>query len=750
VAIDPVLIKFATAGVAEVDRAFASIVKRMEATEVAGKQAAVEGSRARVRSAEQEAAAKDKLLAKEAKELERWERQKTAEVQREARVREREASRAANDVAREEKRLAEKSAQEIERLEQYKLRVRIESAKAAGRAAEQAAAVEISAAEKVRRATGAVMYRGLSRTAGSIGRLTSMAGSALSIGGGFALADIAGQQLSAERTAALIVNAGTTNGVAPGTVGQALKAAGEASNMTGMSRGDILQGALKYAQSARGGDFGGALANMGFFAKMAKATGTDIGDIAEAAGVLQSQNASLGANPKAMQQMLLNALAQSHAGSMSMVDAAKQIGTMGSTRSSFASDEARTQNTLIGLGQIARVGGDVGEAGTFVKDLSLEVSQANQKYREMTGGKRIGGKMVGGKELVHLDEHGRIESPEAMIAQVFRATHGNIDTINQLFGRRGGVLFRELEKSYLTGEKTGGVEGGVSSVLSNVKSVAGATMTPEELDKQVATMLATPAEKLHTAWEKLVTTTGDKLEPVLSKLADKMPEVIDKLGGIIDAGGKLAEFLLDNPYAGVAAVVSAKVGQDIAQAAIGEGVKKVLSTSIAQSVASGGLKLAVAGGAVAIAAEILNVQVQKLEESQHAQEAGAAAFAKQQESIASDLASKTKSGKVTTADISRANKQLRVLRQEIDAENAATPGAMDMTMQYLGGLAKGDVTGEGVSSAMQKHQDSIVNNTKKFLELESAIDKAIGALAKMRQSDPARHSPIDQRTGGGA
>ncbi len=204
----------------------------------------------------------------------------------------------------------------------------------------------------------------------SIGGMASLAGGVLGIGGGFAIAEIAGKELAAQKTAALLVNAVTTGGAPPpgANVASILVHASGVSRETGMGKEDVIGGMLEYSRKARGGDFEGVKANAGFFAKLSKVTGTDIRDIAGAAGTLQSQNTDLDA-PQ-MQQMLLDVYAQGKAGSMSMIDVAAQMGTMASARSSFQGNAADNQRKLLALGQLAAPEGSVGEAGTYVKDLA--------------------------------------------------------------------------------------------------------------------------------------------------------------------------------------------------------------------------------------------------------------------------------------------------------------------------------------------------------------------------------------------
>lgn len=766
-AIDPVVVRFAVGGVAEVDRAFDSIVRRIERTEQESTRAFERGSKSRIRGAQDEETSRTKAAQKLAREEERLERLKQREAERASHAKEmivrrssEAAGRFAEQQAKEEIRAAEKAAREVERLEQYKLRVRIRSAELAGREAARAAEMEAASSRRVSGSFGSAAGRGIRAGAGMAG----MAMGALSIGGGFALADIVGKQLSAEKTAALLVNAGTTGNVAPGTVQDALRAATAATSATGMGRDEILRGSLRYAQSARGGDFGGALANMGFFAKMAKATNADIGDIGEAAGVLQSQNAELAKDPKKMQQMLLNVLAQSHAGSMSLVDAAKQIGTMGSVRSAFSGDETTVQRSLFGIGQIARVGGDVGEAGTFVKDLALEVAIANRKWHERTGGRTIHGKMVGGQDLVSTNQFGQIDSPEALVAQVFRGTKGDMGMINDLFGKRGSVLFRELQKSYITGAGPGGknVEGGVQAALANLNQVSGATMTPDQLDKQVQTMLATPGERVHAAWEKLTATTGDKLEPALLKFATFIENKTDTIAKFGDTIEQVAEIFLEHPWASIGGIVGGRIALEIGKAGIASLFREAIIGGIAQSQAAGGSAAAGAikggagaggkllgGGAVAalgIASVIGQYDIgQGLGEGTAGGKATAA-------SILGDI----KGGKASAGDVAAKLAAAQKTVSETSGAGSVAKGVLgslgiDPLAQSLGivGAGKSVLGGEDAASIAKK-QAAALEITKNADNFKKALDDMAGRLRSIAAADPARAVPIDHRTGGGS
>lgn len=598
--IDPVVIDFSARGLTDVTRAFETVEQRMRKFEQAAAADARRGASERTRTTQGEVQGRERAYQRLVSELERDEARQTRATEREAKARQREteresrqreqivrrssemAGRLAEQAANAEVRAQQKAAREIERIEEQKLRVRIRSSEMAGRLAAREAQQEAAASERAGRRRGAAMGRYAGIGMSSVGSLVSGAGSivgaTLGLGGGYMIADSVRKEFAAEKTAALLVNAGTTGGVVPGTVKEAMSAASAASLETGMSRNDLLTGALTYSKNARGGDFKGALGQMGFFAKMAEVTGTDINDIAQAAGTLQSQNKDLNGpeGAKKMQQLLLNTLAEAHAGSMGLPDAAKQFGILGATRAYYKGDETANQRTLIGLGQIARVAGDAGEAGTFVKDIATEAGAANRRFKKKTG-----------RNLINFDEKtGQMDAPEKVVEQVLRNTGGNIHEIGELFGQRGSRLFGELAGVYqkadtAAGGGAKGREAGVAAAMAKVTEVTGATMTPGELEKQHRVIQDTPAKKFEMALNRVELVMQDRLAPFMGRFADKFPQWVPKIEKAIDAVAKFADWFISNPIQGIGAVILAAVAKDVGSAALGATIKSLIQHAFA-------------------------------------------------------------------------------------------------------------------------------------------------------------------------
>ena len=461
----------------------------------------------------------------------------------------------------------------------YRAMVQRNSAALAGRIAEQEVR-DAESAEKKKQAARERFGRGIGGSLSSLGGTAMrLGGAAMALGGGFAISDIVQKKFEAEKNAAMFVNQVTTGGKAPegANVAAVMKQAKATALKTGLETNDVVSGALAYSQKAKGGDFNGAMDNMEFFAKMAKVTGADIKDVAGAAGTLQSQNPELGKDPAAMRQMLLDVYAQGKQGSMSMVDVSKQIGVLASTRNAYQGSTADNQRKLLGLGQLAAPEGTVEEAGTFIKDLTLEAGKHSKDLKKMG---------------VKYNDRGQMESPEQMIDAVFKGTKGDQTKIEKLFGARGSALFRSLGQSY---NGAGGGEAGITAVNKAMANVTGATMTNKDLDAQLEQSLSTPGEKFHKAVEQVSQIIEEKLTPYLEKFADKLPELIPEIEKAVDAVAGFAEWFLDNPIKGIGAVILASVVKDMAGAAIGKAIASAISAA-----GSAAGPIAIAAGAVAI------------------------------------------------------------------------------------------------------------------------------------------------------
>jgi hypothetical protein len=741
--IDPVVIDFSVKGLTDVGKAFDTVTQRLERFERQATSQSEAGARTRVRSAQSEAKSREASALTVQRNAERIEKQNTrmwqAEINRRQAIVQRSSQMAgqyAAKLAKEEERSAQQATRAIEREEERRTRIRIRSSEMAGRYAVKAAAAEARASSAAWGKAGRVG----STVAGSVGGLVSgagrMASMAMGLGGGMFLADAARREMSAQKQAALLIEQVSVGGAAPkeATIANILGYASQASKETGMDKGAIVEGTRAYSKTARSGDIKGALRNMSFFAKMSEVTGTDMSEIAGAAGMLQSQNAALAGDPTKMRQMLLDVYAQTKNGSLGMGEMITQAGKIGSVRGAFQGDESTVQRKLMALGQIvAPAAGE--ESGIMIKDFALEVT----KGKHLAHAKAMG---------VHFNGLSQIESPEQMISAIMKSTGGDIGKITDLLGSRGGTLLRELSGGYVAAEK-GGKGGGEAYLKKTIGDVSGSTMSEKDLDTRVQALNDTPEKKLELAVNTIREKLEEKLAPALEDFAtNTLPKLLPIFEQIIDKGSEFAKWFADNPIKGVGMVVLGAITKDLAAAGIGPAVKLGLQAVIASATGAGaglpGAAIAVAGSAtIAVAGTMAAIDADV-----SAQQAGEAGRNKRSVE-GSNLASKIKHGTATPEEIAKAQGEVTALRGDAAERGAASK----KTGGWSGGLSLLEeatrewlvMTGQSAKAhelvASKQHAAALAAQNATM-----AANELAAALGKVTAASPNRSVPINERT----
>ena len=740
--IAPVIIRFGLEGVQDAEQALQRLSKSLADVERGGAAAAMKGADDRIKARKKEVdesikleehfgKTKDKVAQDSFRSAQKALEQETREAEREFTKRERDAERAAERLNRIDEQAARKRANTMIREAE---RAHAEMEQMQRRYASHVGGAVSSSASRLMSGASMVM------------------GAAAGIGGGFAIADVIRDRGAAEKQAALLVNTVTTGNTPPqgADVNSILDAASSTAIATGMSKSDVVSGALEYSRKAKGGDFQGAMANMGFFAKMSAATGASVTDIASAAGTLQSQNTDLSSGE--MQQMLLNVYAQGKQGSMSMVDVAKQMGTLASTRSSFAGDVSKNQMTLMALGQLAAPEGSIEEAGIGVKNLALEAGKHSDELRAMH---------------VKFNSRGQMESPEQLIEQVFRGTGGDMTKIEKIFGARGSKVFQALSGTF---NNAGGGEAGIEAIHGAMANVSGATMTAEQLDKQVTQMMSTPSERIARSFAMVREDLESKLAPALEHFAvETLPRMLPYIERAINVFDSLASALADNPIKGLGLIIGGFMLKELAAAHVGFVIKEVVMQSISGAgigpallaVTSAPLAAAVTGIIGALAALGLAIGgymaiKEANKQDVDSQNKGAGRMAE-----AESLVGKARAGKATPEDMRR----LKELRGQIEQDqiyftDQAAPGVVGKIVGSgaLGSDAKDAATArqhvmkeqadrdamlrQAITQALEPHTKALIENTA----ATNANTKGTGTIGPGRPANPMTGGSISDRT----
>lgn len=578
------------------------------AGKLAAKQAADEkrANDISVREADRAAKARERIIEREARQKVRFENQAAREVERIGERARRAAKRDYDRSEREKDRDAKRWVKERER------------------------EIANDRKERARVATGIVggafqgVAAGVQRT-GSIAM--GLATTASQLGGGFSIADSVAQRGELERNAILLGNSALgIGGVTKADVDPAkiIARAKAASIATGTDAGELVAATQSYV--AKSSDFKGGMENMEFFGDLAKGTGAKLSDIADAAGIIRSQNKNLDA--EGVKNMLLAVVKQGQQGSVELSDLAKSAGKMTRSATSYAGDQTVNQQKLLGLSQIAvRTTGSPEGAAVALSALGSDTRGNADKISAALG-------------YSVLDKGGKVvNSPEELIANVMGATGGNLAKL----GQKGGLGFTKptmkifealkpefdrAQEEWLAehkGDTKGANAAGAKAALAEMTEITGQTMTRSEMGDMAARVRGSSSEKLEAAMRELKMSVGDELLPEFIKLVpvirQSTPAFVDLLRTGVRAFVELIKTVADFAKAHegmihslaahpIATLIGFEISKSFASAALPALLQRLMTAAFAGSggaangggLLSGAAKLLPAGMGGAVAA----------------------------------------------------------------------------------------------------------------------------------------------------
>lgn len=561
-----IVVNFKVGGVDEIARGFRTVQQAADRLETRTRQGYASDeqlARKASKAKEQEANRLAKAMEQAAKKEQR-ERDKLTEDSRKAYIKDIDAKIRADETwAKRRATIQENAAKLAYKLAEQEVRdaENVEKRKAATR-------------DRFARATGGQ----ISGTLGSLARgAVGLAGGALSLGGGFGIADAVQQRLALERSAALFSNQTSTmpgGRIATSDIMSRSRAVGISNNVDPAQVAASMQ-----AYFAKASDAQGAMGNAGLFAQLSKATGSDMTQIASVAGALRVQNPNL--DEAGMKNMLMGIVGQTRKGAVAMDDLVRYVPGITSTASLYGGDQAKNQQKLIGLSQVAvRTNRSTASAASATSAFGQDIAQNAAKIQ--SHGVNV------------KDSSGNLKDPSDIIAEMMEKSGGDIAKLKAMgVGRKSMTIFEAEMGNF---QRAGGGAAGAAAVRKDVSSFTEGGYDEKSLAADVANVQAGAGEKFEQATKRISDVIQEKLAPYMERFADKLPEIIPKVEKFIDAMASLADFFMENPFTGIGAVVLAAITKDLAAAAIGEGIKAAVGKSMGTG---GGIAVA---GAVAITA----------------------------------------------------------------------------------------------------------------------------------------------------
>lgn len=391
------------------------------------------------------------------------------------------------------------------------------------------------------RAAGSLAHKGASFAANTI----------LNAGGGFSTDQSVGERLSFEHKAALVANKLPGGGTAAATK-EAMDRSSALSAKYGFDRGDIIDAAGTYFDKkgpSSMAEYRSGFKDVEFFAKMAKARGANLKDVANTAGLLKTQDPTL--TTEDIEKILLQSGVQGKAGAIDFPELASSIPAITKTASNYAGSRKDNTIKLLGAAQVLRGNGSVAEGATALSNVSEDLLSHREEMEAYLGHSITDrdGHLTGGVDEVIskiFEETGgdhtkimKLESGKGVIGRrAIRAFEGR--TSDEFFKAKHGYEDEHKgEFDSKTMEKNANHAGAnaVRQVFKDATGDGDMAKMRAELDKDFANVMSTSAEKFEGAVRQLKEHVGDRLVPTLLKLIPVLEKLIPALDAFLDSLG---------------------------------------------------------------------------------------------------------------------------------------------------------------------------------------------------------------------
>lgn len=642
---------------------------------------------------------------------------------------------------------ADRAAQAKVRAEQRAFDVRIRMAERAQREAKRTADAEereimrtARSAENRERNALAIARRDDARktgdrrmavATGAYQTFTGIAGAAM--GGAGSIARGAGVDLSIERGVAKAVDLekkatdlsasafikGATGAqgirVEPGEIEKTARAVGD---LAAYDPGKVIEGLQKFV--GKTGDLAtgnAALANM---ARLARATGSELEDVVDAAGDV---SANLGdaipagaEKAKVVGRIMQMIAGQGKIGAVEMKDLAVQMAKLAASATSFEGDRAGVMGQMGAFAQMSRAMGGAAsatQAATSVAALvnTFKTPARMEAFKEATG------------KTVYNEQTGMLRDPKTLLIEALEATKGDPAAFKKIFANVQGAravegfatVFREARGKALESGKAPeeATKVGLEAVTAKFAEFEKAAVSNEQIAEDFGRAMKTTGARAQVFQNQLDKAVADMASTVLPQLAKAAPDLLQ----LVSFGGKLAAVAAENPGAAVTAAI---VGS-IAKAAIGNAIGEALKAQVLKA----GLGMTGAIGLIAAEVALIVGQFQAMRSG--AKEGGAAALTTSRTAydVAQEIKAKEARGeKLTSEDLAKLSEQKEMLAQQ-----ATKAGVGE---EYAG--ATGTIKGifDSIMGNRTYREQFEATQAKELKQLDSAtsadIDRLINAI----------------------
>lgn len=327
----------------------------------------------------------------------------------------------------------------------------------------------------------------------------------------------------------------------------------------GISTGDTLGGIEKY--TAISGNLAGALDAMPGLAMLSRATGSNLTDMADAAGNVDAMLGNVPNKAKLVDDVMRSVAAYSKVGGVEIKDFATQMARVASAAAPFEGDMSENIKQMAILAQISR-----GKGGS---PSSREAARAVVGFTNtlMTPARIAAFKDEG---IDVYNEKGEMRDPYTLIKEALVATGGHPEKMNEMFKNVIGARTVAGLRNVFT--KEGGGEAGLAAVDKLINVFASAGFQPGEIEenaKRASETDSAKAEKFNAAWDDMIDNVRGRLVPALEAHSESILDVAGVLTNLIASGAA-------HPGAALVGMGGFAIGRSGAEAALRAGIERAI------------------------------------------------------------------------------------------------------------------------------------------------------------------------------
>jgi hypothetical protein len=542
---------------------------------------------------EQEAAKQLKAQERLAKAVEQLDRQRSRGLFQQFRAQEAATERAAKAQERATARAHAAERREIDKTARAAARALAEEQRKKDAAARQAQRHATRQGESFARRTSHRASRFLMPEA-PLGAMAMRALGGVARGAGidFSIQGAVGRSVGLESAATDLSNSGYQAGnagpngkrVDPGALVKQSRAVG---GDLGIDAMEVLSGLTQFQKIT--GDLNTGRELLRDMARLAKATGTDLGDMAAAAANVSNGLGDTPDKAKILDQVMRTIAGQGKLGAVEISDMAVQMARVAASASKFAGDRGENIAKMGALAQIARAEGGAPSAAESARSVGGFAATLQK-------GARIKAFQKKGIDVFSDKSKTQFKDPIELIKESLTATGGNLEEMNKLFmDVIGARAVGGLQKTFVG---AGGGDVGLKKVDEQISRMLKAQVSKEEVDESAKRASDTTAAKAARFQNDLDSVTDGIMVELVPAL-ERGSEDIIKFAKI---AGQAATWMVTHPKAAIGGAISLAIARAGLESAFRSGIERLIVGPNSSRAGAVGKAATAIGGVMTIAA----------------------------------------------------------------------------------------------------------------------------------------------------